>query len=235
MRLDKFCSNLWWFTRREAKRAVKSVPIFVNEVEAKSSTKVALWDMVERGDNVTIVKEKVYVLLHKPAWYICSDFAEHGRSSYRALLASYPYVNLLHVAWRLDQNTEWLVLLSSDWTFIHNVISPKKKVPKTYLVHTESFISDDALVQLEAGIEIDDDVTTLPASCSRIDDSRFELTIVEWKYHQVKKMLEAIWNKVIYLKRLSIGLLDLKWLNKWEWRELSDKEIWLFLSSHEKN
>ena len=133
-------------------------------------------------------------------------------------MLSCPYVNLLHVAWRLDVDTEWLLLLSNDGQFIHQVISPKRDKEKEYEVHLEKEISDEDCIKLEKWVILDDGYKTKPAKVKKLEDKKILLTITEWKYHQVKRMLESINNKVIYLKRIRIANRNLDWLKKGDWK-----------------
>ncbi len=219
IRLDKYLSNLWIISRRNADQATKSWLILVNgEIIKKSDYKLSLGDIISfDGQNIE-VRENIYVILHKPAGYISSDEDEYGYKSYRHLLVDCPYVYMLHVAGRLDQDTEWLLLLSNNWQFIHQVISPKWEKEKEYEVHLEKNISDEDCGELAKGVILDDGYKTLPAKVSRINKKKILLTITEWKYHQVKRMLEAVDNKVLYLKRLRVGEWTLDWLKKGEWK-----------------
>lgn len=101
---------------------------------------------------------------------------------------------------------------------IHRIISPKKKLPKIYFVSLAKDISDEAIVKLEAGVELDGGDVTLPAQIERIDEKTIRLTIYEGKFHQVKRMMEAVDNNVVYLKRESIGEWTLDGLEKGEWK-----------------
>ena len=115
-----------------------------------------------------------------------------------------PYVNLLHVAGRLDTDTEGLLLLSNDGQFIHQTISPKREKEKEYEVWLRSPISAEECEYLRQGVKLDDGYLTKPAKLEHIEEKKILLTITEGKYHQVKKMLQAVGNEVIYLKRLRI-------------------------------
>lgn len=223
IRLDKYLANLWLVSRRTAEKIFKSVEILVNGEKAiKSDMKIKYWDVIT-FDGVEIdVLESIYVILYKPAGYISSDEDEDGYLSYRNLLQDCPYVEMLHVAGRLDQDTEWLLLLSSDGQFIHQVISPKWEKEKEYEVHLEKDISDEALGEVAKGVILDDGYKTLPAKVSRIDNKKILLTITEWKYHQVKRMMESVGNKVVYLKRLRVGEWTLEGLKLSEWKYIEN-------------
>ncbi len=218
-RLDKYLANLWLLSRREAPLKCKKGEVLLNwEITKKSDVKI------KEGDQITInwqtieVLENIYVILYKSSGYISSDEDEFWYLSYKKQMLDCPYVNLLHVAWRLDVDTEGLLLLSNDWQFIHQVISPKRDKEKEYEVHLEKEISEEDCKQLESGVTLDDEYKTKPAKVEKINNKKILLTITEWKYHQVKRMLEAVNNKVIYLKRIRIWKWKLDWLNKGDWK-----------------
>ena len=214
-RLDKYLANLWLLSRREAPLICKKGEILLNwEITKKSDIKVKQWDIITISWKGIEILENIYAILYKSAWYISSDEDEFWYPSYKKQMLDCPYVNLLHVAWRLDVDTEGLLLLSNDWQFIHQVISPRRDKEKEYEVHLEKEISDNECKQLEEWVILDDGYKTKPAKVEKIDDKKILLTITEWKYHQVKRMLESINNKVTYLKRIRIWNWNLEGLEK---------------------
>ncbi len=219
VRLDKYLANLWLVSRRSADKIFKSTEILINgEKATKSDTKIQYGDVITFGGIEIDVLESVHVILYKPAWYISSDEDENKYLSYRNLLQDCPYVEMLHVAGRLDHDTEWLLIASTDGTFIHQVISPKLNKEKEYEVHLGRNISDKDLGELAKGVILDDGYKTLPAKVQKLEPKKILLTITEGKYHQVKRMLEAVDNQVVYLKRLRVGEWTLDGLEKWEWK-----------------
>ena len=115
------------------------------------------------------------------------------------------YQETLHVAGRLDADTTGLVLITNDGDLNHHIISPKKKMVKTYEVDLEKPIDDKAIKQLTEGVILEDDYHTLPAQVIKTTEKKIVLMIHEGKYHQVKRMLEAVENKVTKLHRTQIG------------------------------
>lgn len=223
IRLDKYLANLWLVSRRTADKIFASVEILVNGEKAKKSDQKISYGDVIAFDGVEIdVLEFIYIILHKPAGYISSDEDEDGYLSYRNLLQNCPYVEMLHVAGRLDQDTEGLLLLSNNGQFIHQVISPKWEKEKEYEVHLEKDISDAHCGELAKGVILDDGYKTLPAKVQKLEPKKILLTITEGKYHQVKRMCEAVGNKVIYLKRLRVGDWTLEWLENGEWKYIEN-------------
>lgn len=138
------------------------------------------------------------------------------------MLQDCPYTGLLHVAGRLDWDTSGLVIVTSDGDLNHQIISPKHKLVKTYHVTCAHVVQEEDIQKLIHGVELDDGYTTLPALARYLDDSRIriELQITEGKYHQVKRMLQAVSNEVVTLHRVSIGPRTLDGLQEGEWRYL---------------
>lgn len=177
-------------------------------------------------------KEFVSVLLFKPKGYVCSDVEEGGHPSYNELLQDCPYWLTLHVAGRLDQDTTGLVIATNDGDFNHRIISPKHKLVKSYLVSCEKEVTPEMITQLEKGVTLDDGYKTLPAVVKIPQFGRdgktdiqkkniknfIELQITEGKYHQVKRMLEAVENRVTHLHRQRIGERTLEGLSEGEWK-----------------
>lgn len=175
------------------------------------------------GDVITIdedlefeVKQSVTILLNKPAWYVCSEIDEWWHKSYKHLLEDCIYAPLLKVAGRLDQDTTGLVLATSDGDLNHRLTSPKSAKEKEYIVTCKKEVSDANLAQLEQGVMLDSDYQTLPAKTVRIDAFSFHLIITEWKYHQVKRMCEAIDNECIALQRIRIADWTIEDLEEWK-------------------
>ena len=125
---------------------------------------------------------------------------------------------------RLDKDTEGLLLFTNDGKLNHKLLSPKNHVDKVYYVEIKNNISDEDIFKLEQGVDIGNYITQ-PAKVEKISDNKIYLTIKEGKFHQIKKMLEAINNKVCYLKRVSFGKLKLNDLALGEVREVNLEDI----------
>ena len=134
-------------------------------------------------------------------------------------------------AGRLDKDTEGLLLLTNDGKLAHELLSPKKGVNKTYYAEVDGFVEESYIDRFKEGIILDDGYKTLPSKLEILESSAFskvKLTIKEGKFHQVKRMFEAFNMEVVYLKRISMGGLELdKNLSLGEYRELTEKEIQL--------
>lgn len=223
VRLDKYLSQLGLVSRRSVGKTLSSGLVLVDgEPVYKWDMKITEWQVINFADKEIVVKEHIYLLLHKPTGYVCSDIDEWWHLSYQHLIADCPYAPMLHVAWRLDFDTEWLVICSSNWQFTHTIISPKKHLEKEYYVRTRDEIHDAAIQKLQQWVMLDDGYKTLPAKVEKNWSHSIKLTIVEWKFHQIKRMLEAVGNEVIYLRRDRIGPWKLEdiWMGKWKYIQI---------------
>ena len=176
--------------------------------------------------------DKAYLLLHKPAGTECSQKPSTYPSIYTLLptpLRQRPSkgVTGVQAIGRLDQDTTGLILLSDDGQFIHRMSSPKKMVPKLYQVHTKHPITTKQVEQLLAGVVLDDDPKPVrAAACVQTGECNLDLTLTEGKYHQVKRMLAAVGNRVERLHRAQIGQLRLPAdLPPGGWRWLSADDL----------
>ena len=227
VRLDKWISEKSSLTRSEAKDALKRGKVFVNGMPQKDpSVKLNTdKDEVVLDGNKLIYEEYVYFVLNKPAGHVTSTSDSDG-VNVMSLLEKEVTKNLFPVG-RLDKDTEGLLLITNDGELAHRLLSPKKHVHKTYYVECRDEISDFAMDLLRNGVDIGDDTPTKKAEVSRIDGKTIKLSITEGRFHQVKRMLEAVDNKVVYLKRLSFGNLNLDELNikPGKYIKLGPKEI----------
>jgi 16S rRNA pseudouridine516 synthase len=223
MRVDKFLAGIERIPRRHIKHELKKKSVFINQtICVDPGSLLAEGDTVFWLSQKVIFKEFIYLMIHKPQGVICSDRDEHGRKSYRQLLIDCPYAPLVHVAGRLDQDSTGLILASNDGQRIHDLISPKKEEYKTYIVTLRDLVSTNDIEQLKQGIVLDDDYTTLPAQAQLLESHKVQLSITEGKYHQVKRMFEALGNQVTGLHRTSIGKYELGDLKVGERREIGN-------------
>lgn len=176
--------------------------------------------------------EKGYVLLYKPEGTECSQKPSAHPSIYTLLPAPLRQrpnkgaVQGLQAVGRLDQDTTGLLLLSDDGQFIHRMSSPKKHVPKVYRVTTKHPITQAMVDKLLAGVVLDDDPKPVKAAaCVQVSELVLDLTLTEGKYHQVKRMLAAVGNRVEGLHRWKIGGLELSagmQPGEWRWLHATD-------------
>lgn len=176
---------------------------------------------------------KAYVMLHKPLGYECSQRPSAWPSIYTLLPAPLrqrpsrggtPGVQAIG---RLDQDTTGLLLLSDDGVFIHRMSSPKHHVPKVYELATADPVDDAQVQRLLAGVVLlDDPKPVRAAACERTGSHALRLTLTEGKYHQVKRMVAAVGNRVERLHRSRIGRLELPVdLEPGAWRWLTPEQL----------
>ena len=227
IRLDKYLCEMEAGTRSEVKAFIKKGRVTVNGETAKAPEQ----KVDETRDTVTLdghsfsYQKFFYYMLHKPAGVVTA-VRDHHDQTVLDLLVDAPGKDLSPVG-RLDKDTEGLLLITNDGALSHRLLSPVKHVPKTYLVHTKKPVTSQMCEKLEAGVEIGDETPTAPAKTKLLSDTDcgLLLTITEGRFHQVKRMLQAVGNEVVYLKRLSMGTLVLdETLSKGSWRALTEEE-----------
>ena len=171
-------------------------------------------------------KEKSYLMMHKPSNYECSHKTQHHPTIYSLL--PFPLVERgVQCIGRLDEDTTGLILISDDGQFIHKMSSPKHKVPKIYEVTCKHPVSEANIHALLGGVKLTDEDETIAAlEVKQISENVIHMTLAEGKYHQVKRMVAAIANRVESLKRIQIGSLKLPDdLKVGEWRWLNEGDI----------
>lgn len=170
-------------------------------------------------------REHVYLALNKPKNYECSHQATHHFSVFD-LVDDLLLNRGVQCVGRLDQDTTGLLLLTDDGKFLQALTHPKKHVPKVYLVETADEISLEQIEKLEQGVELHNEKGVFIATdIQKISANQLSLTIHQGVYHQVKRMLAAVGNKVITLHRQQVGLLDLGQLSEGEWVFLDEQHI----------
>lgn len=224
MRLDKFLSNAGWGTRKDVKKLIRQGLVEVNgEVCFKEDGKIdETHDAIAVDGEWVKYQKYVYLMMNKPAGTICSS--EGGKyPTVFEYVSEYAHRNLFTVG-RLDVDTKGLLLITDDGDFAHHVISPKSEIGKIYEVQLACDITPEMVEQLEQGIQFKD-FLSLPASVEVIEPRLIHLGIMEGKFHQVKRMLLAVGNEVVHLKRLQIGDVKLDGsLNEGDYRLLSEEE-----------
>ncbi|MEG0052077.1 MAG: 16S rRNA pseudouridine(516) synthase [Comamonas sp.] len=174
-----------------------------------------------------------YVLLHKPAGTECSQKPSAHPSIYSLLPAPLRLrpnkgaIQGVQAVGRLDQDTTGLLLLSDDGQFIHRMSSPKKHVAKVYRVTCKHPLDASQVQRLLDGVVLDDDPKPVKAAaCEQVDEHVLDLTLTEGKYHQVKRMLAAVGNRVEGLHRWKMGELELPAdLAPGQWRWLTAEDL----------
>ncbi len=176
--------------------------------------------------------EKAYLMLHKPAGHECSQKPSTYPSIYTLLPAPVRQrgggaAAGVQAVGRLEHDTTGLLLLSDDGKFIHRMSSPRHHVPKVYEVTTKHAVDDRQIQRLLAGVVLDDDPKPVrAAACEKTGELQLSLTLTEGKYHQVKRMIAAVGNRVEGLHRSRIGGLALPAdLTPGQWRWLTAQQL----------
>ena len=170
-------------------------------------------------------REKVYIALNKPAGYECSHQATHHFSVFE-LFDQVLLERGLQCVGRLDQDTTGLLLLTDDGQFLQALTHPKKHVAKVYRMQTADAVTEEQLLNLEQGVELRNENGIFAATdVKQIAEHEMQMAIHQGVYHQVKRMLAAVGNKVEKLHRQQIGLLKLQDLGEGEWMYLTESQI----------
>lgn len=225
LRLDKFIADGLALTRKEARDKIKKGLV---KVEGKKVSDISF--QVSEESNITLNDEKVefvkhiYIMLNKPAGFVSATEDKNKSTVMDLIDPKFKRYDLFPVG-RLDIDTEGFLLLTNNGDLAHNILSPNKKVGKTYFVRLENDISDEDIKKLEDGVDIGD-IITKKSIVERISKNEINLTITEGKFHQIKRMAHAVDNNVVYLKRLSYGGLYLdETLEKGAYKLLDEEEI----------
>ncbi len=239
-RLDKVLSNFGFGSRTEIKSAVKKGLVTVDGIIIKDSSlhvDPAVSTIVMNGIKLEY-RKYIYLMMNKPQGVISATTDTRQKTVFDIMPEEYKCFDLFP-AGRLDIDTEGLVLMTNDGQLAHEILSPKKHVTKQYYARVLGRVEQSDIDSFERGVTLDDGYNTLPAKLEIIksdDISEIKLSIVEGKFHQVKRMFEAVEKKVIYLKRLSMGMLKLdESLGLGECKELTEADVELLRASVQKH
>ena len=226
--LERILSKQGFGTRKQCRMMIINQDITVNgemcdDPDAEFSLENLRYTV--KGDTWQY-KEKSYLMMHKPSNYECSHKTQHHPTIY-SLLPHPLVVRDVQCIGRLDEDTTGLILISDDGQFIHKMSSPKHKVPKIYEVTCKHVVSDEQIAHIINGVQLIDEPAPIAAlACERISGNVIHMTLAEDKYHQVKRMVAAISNRVDALKRIQIGELKLPDdLAVGNWRWLSEQDL----------
>lgn len=229
IRLDKYLADMSIGTRTEVKKLIRQGKVAVDGAVVKNpdmKIDAEKQNVICDGQHVAYETYEYY-MLNKPAGVV-SATTDAKDKTVLDLIDSKKRKDLFPVG-RLDKDTEGLLLITNDGELAHRLLSPKKHVDKLYYAKVEGVVTDVDKEAFKKGLDIGEEKLTKPAKLEIIVSgqiSEIELTIQEGKFHQVKRMFEAVGKKVIYLKRLSMGSLKLdESLALGEYRPLSKEEL----------
>lgn len=185
--------------------------------------------VIEINGEVVNYRKFIYLLLNKPAGVVSATFDNHDETVIDLLDPEYQVFEPFPVG-RLDKDTVGFLLLTNDGELNHKLIAPKNHVDKVYYAEINKPVDESDVKAFRNGITIDDGYKCMPGDLEIIssteDGSEVLVTIQEGKFHQVKRMFEALDKSVVYLKRVKFGPMELdESLEEGEYRELTDEEL----------
>lgn len=233
LRLDRLLSSRGYCTRSSARRFLQDVDVRLGDRRLERE------DEKVEDAGLTIDGEpadpgRIVALIHKPLGVVCSHDDGEGALVYDLLPERWMQRNpVVTTVGRLDKETSGLLIVTDDGALVHRLTSPKKHVAKTYRATLDRPLRGDEAERFASGTLTlrDDPKPLLPATLRVIEPTVAELSIVEGRYHQVRRMFAAVGNRVVALHRQSIGGLTLGDLASGGWRMLGDEEVEQTLSS----
>ncbi|UOY94346.1 rRNA pseudouridine synthase [Ectobacillus sp. JY-23] len=230
MRIDKLLANMGFGSRKEVKKLLKEGAVKIDGMpvkDAKFHVNVTKDEVTVYGE-VVEYKEFIYLMMNKPQGVI-SATEDNMHETVIDLLEEEDLVFEPFPVGRLDKDTEGFLLLTNDGQLAHQLLSPKKHVPKKYFAKVEGQVTEEDIEAFQKGVILDDGYETKPGVLTILHSgplSEIELVITEGKFHQVKRMFEAVGKKVVYLKRTEMGPLKLdEELELGQYRELTEEEV----------
>ena len=228
MRIDKFLSNMGIASRTESSKAARSGLILVNGAPVRKADV----HIDPEKDVITYCGRKIeyrkytYILMNKPDGVVSATEDGRDKTVIDLLPEELQKLNLFPCG-RLDKHTLGLVMLTDDGDLAHRLLSPKHHVAKKYRFESKFPLTDEEIEYLEKGATLEDGYVTKPSEIElNADKKSGYITLIEGKYHQIKRMLEAVNNKITYLERVTFGPLALdEKLARGEWRFLTENEI----------
>lgn len=232
-------ANLGFGSRKEVKMLLKNGAVKINDNLVKDAKQQVHPenDVVTLNGEVIKYKEFIYLMMNKPPGVV-SATEDSNEKTVIDLLEMEDQIFEPFPVGRLDKDTEGLLLLTNDGQLAHRLLSPKKHVPKMYYAVIEGEVTGADIEAFQNGVILDDGYETKPGHLTILKTgirSEIELTIMEGKFHQVKRMFQAVGKRVVYLKRMTMGPLALdEDLELGDYRELTESEIEL-LASYQPN
>ena len=227
MILEKMLQSQGFGSRKNCQNLIKNGAVQIQGetvLDPKLKLKLDQLEFTVSGQTYQY-REKVYIALNKPAGYECSHQATHHFSVFE-LFDQVLLERGLQCVGRLDQDTTGLLLLTDDGQFLQALTHPKKHIAKVYRMQTADEVTDEQLLNLEQGVQLRNENGVFAATdVEQIAEHEMQMAIHQGVYHQVKRMLAAVGNKVEKLHRQQIGLLKLQDLSEGEWIYLTESQI----------
>lgn len=229
IRIQKMIADSGFCSRRKAEELMSKGRVKLNGRPVKLGDKCGFKDIITiDGERIRMPRKKnfIYIMMNKPRGYVTTVSDELDRRCVMDLLEDVE--ERVYPVGRLDRNSEGLLLFTNDGEFANNIMHPSKHITKTYRVTVRPDISDEQLVHLSEGVEIDGK-KTLPATVIVKEKQQGRvvllITIKEGRNRQIRRMCEAVGLEVARLRRISVGPLRLGMLKPGAWRELTADEL----------
>ena len=227
MRINKFLAESGVASRRAADKLIEEGAVTVNGKRCAIGQEISDRDTVcVNGKKVVRNEKNEYYIMNKPKGYVCTVSDDRGRKTVMDLLPQ--SAGRVYPIGRLDYDTEGLLLFTSDGDLAFRLTHPKNEIPKTYSVKVEGNVTDEQVVTLCRGVVIDGQKTAkcrVAVTEGTQNFCKLTVTITEGRNRQVRKMFEAIGKEVVFLKRIKIGDLTLRGLDRGGVRKLTPTEI----------
>jgi len=226
MRLDKYLSKALGLTRKKAKETIKRGEVTVDgKVVKRADFKVPEGAQVLVNGTFVEKREHLYLMLNKPKGYLSTTEQNRDYPSFLELLPEYEHLKPF-AAGRLDVDAEGFLLITTDGELAHRITHPKWKVPKTYEVELEKPPSEEDLRKIQnREIKVEGKPVAVE-KVGQISPNRVLLTISEGRFHIVKRLFKELGNRVVSLKRIAIGPIELDpSLQEGKYRELTEEEV----------
>jgi 23S rRNA pseudouridine2605 synthase len=226
MRINKYLASSGVASRRECDRLISEGKVKVNGNVATLGLDVGEGDEVTVNGNIVVIKKNEYYILNKPKGYICSVSDDKGRKTVMDLMPQ--NTGRIYPVGRLDYDSEGLLILTTDGELAQHLTHPSNQVPKTYLVKIEGTLTEQALNPIRSGIEIEGYVTKKCKAHiveTNKEYTKVHVTLTEGKNREIRKMFAAIGKEVTLLKRIKIGEISLRGLDRGSYRKLNKQEI----------
>ncbi len=226
MRINKYLASSGVASRRECDRLIQEGKVSVNGKIATLGIDVVDGDEIKLNGNIVTVKKNEYYILNKPKGYICSVSDDKDRKTVMDLMPD--NVGRIYPVGRLDYDSEGLLILTTDGALAQHLTHPSNEVPKTYLVKVEGTLTETALNPIRSGIEIDGYLTKKCKAHiveTNKNYTKVHVTLTEGKNREVRKMFAAIGKDVSLLKRIKVGEITLRGLDRGSYRKLTKEEV----------
>ena len=230
MRLDKFLANNTSLSRKEVSKQIKLGNVSIDDKIANSNEQKIDENVnkIYLCGKLILYSKYIYIMLNKPLGVVSATTDKNQKTVLDLLPTEYKKYNLFPCG-RLDKDTLGLVILTNNGQGAHKLLSPKNHIEKTYEFECAEPLTETSKQKIEHGIELRDGYLTKPCKILLTNSTKGKITLTEGKYHEIKRMLGAVGNKITFLKRVSFGniVLDNN-LNSGEYRPLTKQEQLIF-------